>query len=41
MVDSYYMVLVVNGDDKVRSKKALGMDRITPSFRRPRASRGS
>jgi hypothetical protein len=29
MVDSYYMVLVVNGDDKVRSKKALGVDRIT------------
>ncbi len=29
MVDSYYMVPVVDGDDKVRSMKALGVDHIT------------
>ncbi len=29
MVDSYYMVPVVDGDDKVRSVKALGVDHIT------------
>jgi hypothetical protein len=29
MVDSYYMVPVVNGDDKVRVVKALGVDHIT------------
>jgi hypothetical protein len=28
MVDSYYMVPVVDGDDKVRSVKALGVDHI-------------
>jgi hypothetical protein len=28
MVDSYYMVRVVDGDDKVRSVKALGVDHI-------------
>jgi hypothetical protein len=28
-VDSYYMVPVVNGDDKVWSMKALGVDHIT------------
>ncbi len=27
-MDSYYMVLVVDGDDKVRSVKAMGVDRI-------------
>ncbi len=29
MVDSYYMVPVVDGDDKVRSVKAMGVSRIT------------
>jgi hypothetical protein len=28
MVDSYYMVLVVDGNDRVRSMKAMGVDRI-------------
>jgi len=28
MVDSYYMVPVVDGDDKVRSVKAMGVNRI-------------
>ena len=28
MVDSFYMVPVVDGDDKLRSVKALGVDRI-------------
>jgi hypothetical protein len=28
MVDSYYMVLVVEGDDKVWSVKAMGVNRI-------------
>ncbi len=28
MVDSYYMVPVVDGNDKVRSVKAMGVDRI-------------
>jgi hypothetical protein len=28
MVDSYYMVPVVDGDDKVRNVKAMGVDRI-------------
>jgi hypothetical protein len=29
MVDSYYMVPIVDGDDKVRIMKALGVDHIT------------
>jgi hypothetical protein len=29
MVDSYYMVPIVIGDDKVRSVKAMGLDCIT------------
>jgi hypothetical protein len=29
MVDSYYMVPVIDGNDKVRVVKALGVDRIT------------
>jgi hypothetical protein len=28
LVDSYYMVPVVDGDDKVRSVKAMGVSRI-------------